>query len=865
MLKVSGSKFLFIILLSLCLVLQSVVVFVKASNDEFDEKLVEKLKALEVISTMDKELSSSVTRGEFASLIVKFLNIEDTYSSKVTSTPFVDVSIFDEYAPAISYLYDMGFVKGIGSRKFNQDQNISCNQAISILISVLGYKEVADLQGGFPYGYIKQADKLKLLKGINSLGANEITLYDVYTLFNNSLHIKVASVLTINGRITLTIDNEKDFLSTYYNLYRITGLVTANKYTSLTNPLSFVLENEIEIGQMLFVCNKDYSNYLGMQVEAYSTKLSDDNKEIIYINPLNKNNIVTINFNDFISITNDNVEYWISESDRKKTLEISDNVDVIYNDVSYIGYGKISDIVWTSGALQLLDNDGDEIIDVLKFSQYENLLVDSVDFEFNIIYDDLHKTAISFENGIVEVIRKDGKLMKFRDIKQGQIYSMTRSKNKIGNVLNRLYLCDESVNGTINEIEDNNYLISKNSYKLANDVTISLIVGDTGTFYLNQFDEIVYFKATDTDSYKYALVYGFSELNSLLYDLQISLFTADNECVIFDFAHRVSVTGKIINSKNNNGAKEILSDIVVGEIVQYKVNTSNEIFELNIAKKASDTSYEDEFYKARDLTSFYYRSGNLNGQFYLDKETIIFSKKSGTNWSEENLAALPNSILKVDTSYTTKCSVYVYGDKHEKKVACLLFHDEFDTSITSEDFLGVITNISDVLHDDQPTKKIRTTSDECNVDESLIPIVGTLNIGDIIRISKDYRGVGKGIQVVMNVDGKAGNGASLTPFEQLDSDKVNKTSTSRFDASYYAAYVTIKDIQENYLLYSIDIYNGIDMVPSEYISSITNPNVNIYDTARRMVYPSDKSQLIKGEKAVIHFRYAIANQIIIFR
>ena len=62
----------------------------------------------------------------------------------------------------ISALAEFGYVSVPEDRKFRPDDTITYAEALKILLSASKYDIYAEYNGGFPYGYIKTASKLKL-------------------------------------------------------------------------------------------------------------------------------------------------------------------------------------------------------------------------------------------------------------------------------------------------------------------------------------------------------------------------------------------------------------------------------------------------------------------------------------------------------------------------------------------------------------------------------------------------------------------------------------------------------------------------------------------------------------------------------
>jgi len=126
-----------------------------------------------------------VTRGEFADIIAKILSFDNV--GMLNS--FNDVDEDNAYAKSIGVVSTLKIMNGDGKGYFNPNGAVSYNEAIKALICLLGYEEHAIYQGGYPFGYLLQASKIGLTKGVDNSGVfNRATAAQ---LIYNALDIEV--------------------------------------------------------------------------------------------------------------------------------------------------------------------------------------------------------------------------------------------------------------------------------------------------------------------------------------------------------------------------------------------------------------------------------------------------------------------------------------------------------------------------------------------------------------------------------------------------------------------------------------------------------------------------------------------------
>lgn len=100
--------------------------------------------------------NNPITRAEFTKSLMKAAEIAYP-NAQAASTNFSDVDkshwAYDDIARAIS----IGFISGYDDGTFRPNDNITYEQAVTMIFSVLGYSPVAELYGGYPNAYISLA------------------------------------------------------------------------------------------------------------------------------------------------------------------------------------------------------------------------------------------------------------------------------------------------------------------------------------------------------------------------------------------------------------------------------------------------------------------------------------------------------------------------------------------------------------------------------------------------------------------------------------------------------------------------------------------------------------------------------------
>ena len=92
-------------------------------------------------------------------------------------------------AREISFAYDNGLVEGTSETTFEPERKVTIQEFAKMIVTLLGYKERAEQQGGFPHGYIMTASSLGLMDNLNKETTKNALREDVALMIANSLDV----------------------------------------------------------------------------------------------------------------------------------------------------------------------------------------------------------------------------------------------------------------------------------------------------------------------------------------------------------------------------------------------------------------------------------------------------------------------------------------------------------------------------------------------------------------------------------------------------------------------------------------------------------------------------------------------------
>ncbi|MBQ7793099.1 MAG: S-layer homology domain-containing protein [Clostridia bacterium] len=492
------------------------------------------------ISVEEMFSGSSITRGNFAELMVEFINGVTDDSGDYTR--FVDVDTNHPSAPAINLLYERGFISGVGSYTFEPDRNITYAEALSVLVNALGYKIVADYAGGYLSGVLKAANDADLLDGISVDVTAEATKENIYKIIDNALEAEMM-IAEFKGSDFEMSDSEMLALEYYHELYVAEGVVECNQYSSLSAPNEDEDTDLLIIDEVEYVASGDMQNWLGYEVKCYYRD-DDYTYNAVFVQPTNRNETMSVDGDDVTEISEDTLTY---ENENGKSRKASlDDVKLIYNGIAYTGYGQMSQIDFTDTQITLLSNDSDSDYEILFITKYADFYVSNLDLKNEIVYDRKNNTNISLDSEEYSVLiyGEDGAAISFEEIAKDTVLSVAASPNTSGVVLKKAYVVNKTVTGTVTSYDEElGYQIGSEYYKKSTSCTLDLTLGETLTVSLGKTGAIVARTVNESEqTFGIYDRYFMHEDDPKKFDLK--LFTADGEFVRYFVEDKVKVDGK---------------------------------------------------------------------------------------------------------------------------------------------------------------------------------------------------------------------------------------------------------------------------------------------------------------------------------
>ncbi len=504
----------------------------------------------------------TVTRGEFAQVLMNMFNL-DLYSEDYEPAQiFTDVTADNIFAPAIESGVKQGVINGYKDGTFKPDNEVSGNEAVKMMVSALNYKVIAESKGGYPTGYMTVAKDVNILTGLSDVNyAMPMTRAQVAKLAVNTLNAELLQQ-TQWGSDDATYETVagETILSKYHGIYRYDGVVTANDVTSILGN-SGINEGYIQITKNdksynFEAKNIDRNDVVGKYVEIYYTEdVETGILKVVKLTVLDKKSeIVKISISDidFSRTSSVKIEYWNDKETSDKTVSLAVNTlcSVVLNGASDKSANLktiLESVEHKDGYVTFIDNDNDKKYDVVNIQAYDTYFVGQIYKNDYIITDQLGKYVYSDSEGkyiktnrtltideddsdvMATFKMADGTKADFNSIKHNDILSVAMNENGAVKSYDAI-ICRNTVEGKISEIgsglnglfitineaeyEVNSSFLNYITGGTGNISDIELSIGSTGTFYLDAFGKIAAYdlvKGVTVDNLSFGMITAYAD------------------------------------------------------------------------------------------------------------------------------------------------------------------------------------------------------------------------------------------------------------------------------------------------------------------------------------------------------------------
>ncbi len=579
------------------------------------------LMGLDMLEMPAADLSEGMTRSNFALLLAEMMR----YTGFTTpDAGYRDIESGMANAAAMGFAIEQGYM--VGERGlFRPDDGVTFAEAARAFVELTGNNLNRRIKT--ESAYAAKASGLGITKGVSSKnGKAVLSAGAAYKLAANTLSAKSMKMAAISGAYVSEIETD-NFLTLMHDVKRVSGILTKAQYAGLYSS-SGTGGKTVEIDQVRFLAEEDWTDFLGYKVTAFIDYGGLD-AEVLHMVPTDDNEIFELKAEDILSVSEQkNKITYVSPEDEEEEefMNLGLGTMVVWNGayggtlVNFEAYElalRSAKGDPKTGTVRLIDHDGDNLCDVMVITSYEIYYTNTVDHHKERIIDESGKIFemnqyadqarnLSYESGsetTFDVFDKELiiHIAESRDKKRvTAIIGETSLEATITGVRDGREFCVDGVWYTGNDYFVENYT------DIHKETADNLAVGWHGYFLLDVDGRIAAIQPQSAARYGYLV--GLSTPNGLGTETQAKIFTdyktseeGAYEMVIFNLAPSVRVD-KGAGLGFEPVAENKIKDLAVfkkpngnfnHQLIRYTVNNADDIVSIQAADQTGAWSGED--------------------------------------------------------------------------------------------------------------------------------------------------------------------------------------------------------------------------------------------------------------------------------
>lgn len=613
-------------------------------KDNYYQKSLALCSSLGIISGYEDgsvKPDSNVTRAEMASIVLRMLAIS-THSKY--QNVFKDVDASHWAADQIQTAMEQSIISGMGDGTFVPDGEVTYAQVLVMLVNALNYSYEAEQYGGWPNGYLQEAEQLGLTKNVKGVIDVPSTRGEVIKMVYNSLLTDFRDIAGYEGGSPI-YKSEKTLAEAKFDVLEAKGTLWATNKTTLTD--SKMQENQIQIEKDKADANEDKTrvyecaltgleDYLAQNITFYYRENKGLMPEVLAVsnNASKSDSYVIDDITDIEKVTGFDTSHGSIKVDGVSKAKDCTDAKLIYNgklltakmydDLKADAVEKerpffkndINDLIGNAevGSVRLVDSDKDGVYDVVFVDSYVTMVVssasaerlngdiadtsegatvgDTVSIGFN--FDDTEDRTITVKKGDSEA--------RIRNLKKDDVASL---KISLDYTVVDIVVTGESITGSASGVStkfgESKATINGTKYSIADVAAGDLKAGVQAVFYLDKFGRVGRIEASASGQLQSGEKYGwlmnaYDSNNGEDYILKV--MTTDGKAVEYTASEKSidfwGPSDKASHSVSASELKKTLSDMIKNDgfmsadsyqirLIKYKTNSSGNITRLYCA------------------------------------------------------------------------------------------------------------------------------------------------------------------------------------------------------------------------------------------------------------------------------------------
>lgn len=579
----------------------------------------------------------------------------------------------DDYnEDAIHFAEEMGIIhKG----QTDLNKSLCYDEALTMLVRMLGYELHAEERGGFPTGYLSVAFRLGLTEGVHVQADGRLRDYEVAYLLYNAINCAYVDeqAFTEDGIIYGT-SSEDTLLYELRKIYKVTGVIDATESVML-RPGFEVPKDGVMLDGYVYKAKQDFAEYAGLNVEAYIQKTNGDLDEVLIAVGV-RNQELVIQDKDIAGISPDfeTLQYYSGDSDKKVT--ISPVAKVLYNGQPLITKTQAK-FQPAYGSIRMIDNDGVNGYDVVFITSYQTVVVDSLSkvnqTVKNVFTHNAENTTLNLDDSDLEdIIRIEDQngAITFAELAYGDVLTVATS-DLDGKTVTTVKKSSQTIEGVIEAVRTKDELqiqIMGTTYAVTPEYRAAIAAGDSHAnpltagleyvFHLDSNGKIAY-ADYGASVKRYGIVVAKGEEGNFNKTHYIKLYTTNGKFEEYTIATKIEYEGsRGVETKNIFASiPSALNNVI--SVIAYEVNDQGEISMIDLPTAYDpDKNVKDTDFNAWENQEYSYRYGNLSfdSAAFMEDDSVMMKVNTTELQNEMSYSLTSRSVLEGDKTY--KYSAY---------------------------------------------------------------------------------------------------------------------------------------------------------------------------------------------------------------
>ncbi len=778
-------------------------------------------------------VGSTLTRGQVCRVISYFGNFKHGGTPKEYEALFHDLSTDDYYYPYIKACYDGGIINGYPDGTFRSADPMATKDVARLLAYCIGYKEYINVAG-----LDAVLNKTGIMDGVPI--ADAATQDMIYKMMYNAYHAPacIANAVSSSGDVEYKISDDYLGMEHLEKVRYAKGIVDGAVATTLESPDDSMIDGLMSVDGTVYEYDGNSTDLLGYHVEYYY-KTGLNNKtggnKIIYAVKSKNNKEFVIKDADLESFGNFAYTYY--KGNRAESVEIRESTDVILNGIANPTYTD-DDMVPSYGEVVLIDNDKEKPgYDVVKIESYEFFLVDNVDMNKKIIYDQSEDIeALNMEEADVINIKWDGEDYPLERLIYGTFLKVKRTNPNSGYYLVDIEVLKNEKN-SVTVLSANDDVVNEEGMShtlwtnLSDESREQLKAGKVVTLYFSD-GMVVRVEGAKADEMMYGYLMNVGAEGVLSKTVSFRIMQPDTTPVSYEMGKTVKIDGESIS--NADAVMSILYNSVTAgdnivydekgdvdttktfyardeeapyaQLIKYKLNGENKVIAIDTLVDGDNENEDTKLTLFEPTQARFYRDSNF-GNLYISGEQHIAGfgngsarfmvPKTGRN-NEDNYKAFD----LIDSKTYTFQMADVDDEVYVAKAGCVFIENTGTAEFTRYIKPAIVTTMETTLDENEEAQ----VTVECIYQKTTKTYVGKpekfagVEVGDVIRVIEDKYGKAEAVQVEFDV-------SEYVPRANRHIDFNGNTVKTPILANYKVAYGTILSIKDGYMRFT---YSTVD-------------------------------------------------------